>query len=236
MTTRPPGPPHGGDRETASLLELALFALGLTFSGLVVFALVWSGGGPYEDMARANGATSTTFVGSGGSVRLALPDVVRVHESWSFYVTGGGSEPPTFTDVRFTADEISHMVDVRRVFDVAKLFVPAGLFIIIVRLQRARLRGSRAMWRLVRDGSLVSFAVVAAIGVAAALAFEQMFLAFHAIFFPQGNFLFDPATSNLIRLYPDWYWEGVTLRVGASFLGTALVLALVGAIRLRGAK
>lgn len=224
-------------RERPSVLELGLFAVALVVSGLVLLALVWSGTGPYEDMARANGATTVTFVSpSGAPVRLELPDIVELHRAWSFYVTGGGDEPPEFANVRFTDDEVAHMVDVRHVFDAVKLAIPLGLFVIIVRLQRARLRGPRAMWRLVRDGALVAFAIVAAVGVAAALAFERLFLLFHSVFFPQGNFLFDPATSDLIRLYPDWYWEGITLRVGASFVCLALLLAAIGALRLRGAK
>ena len=70
------------------------------------------------------------------------------------------------------------------------------------------------------------------IGVIAAFAFEPLFLLFHYVFFPQGNFLFDPATSNLVRLYPDWYWEGITVRVGVSFLAGALALAALAHLRL----
>jgi uncharacterized membrane protein len=70
----------------------------------------------------------------------------------------------------------------------------------------------------------------------ATVAFEPLFLAFHYVFFPQGNFLFDPATSNLVRLYPDWYWEGISLRVGLSFVLLALVVAGVAHLRLRTAK
>jgi len=70
----------------------------------------------------------------------------------------------------------------------------------------------------------------------AIFAFEPLFLAFHYVFFPQGNFLFDPATSNLIRLYPDWYWEGISLRVGLSFIAVALGLAGAASLRLRTAK
>ena len=92
------------------------------------------------------------------------------------------------------------------------------------------------MWELVRDGSLIAAAVVVLIGIVAALAFEPLFLAFHYVFFPQGNFLFDPATSNLLRLYPDWYWQGISLRVGLSFIAVALGVAGVAALRLRGAK
>ena len=41
---------------------------------------------------------------------------------------------------------------------------------------------------------------------------------------------------DLIRLYPDWYWEGMSLRVGLSFIAVALGLAGVAHLRLRAAK
>ena len=128
------------------------------------------------------------------------------------------------------------MADVRNVFVAAKFLVPVSLLVILIRLQRARARSPRAMWELVRDGSLIAAAVVVLIGIVATFAFEPLFLAFHYVFFPQGNFLFDPATSNLLRLYPDWYWQGISLRVGLSFIAVALGLAGVAALRLRGAK
>ena len=60
--------------------------------------------------------------------------------------------------------------------------------------------------------------------IAAAVAFDPLFLLFHEVFFPQGNFLFAPE-SNLIRLYPEWYWQGVTAGVGLSFIAVALLVA-----------
>jgi uncharacterized membrane protein len=69
--------------------------------------------------------------------------------------------------------------------------------------------------------------------VAAAVAFDPLFLLFHDVFFPQGNFLFDPATSNLIRLYPEWYWQGITAGVGVSFIVVALLVAAAAHIALR---
>jgi len=219
-------------------IEVALFVGGLAVAGLVVFALLWSGTAPYADMARDNGVQSVTFIRRDGSpLSFDLVAVLDVHRRWSQYVTGASEPPPTFeADVRFTDDEYAHMADVRRVFDVARFLVPAALFVLIVRLQRARARGSAPMWRLTRDGSLAAAGIVAAIGVVAIFAFEPLFLAFHRVFFPQGNFLFDPATSNLVRLYPDWYWEGISLRVGLSFIALALVVAGVAWLRLRAAK
>ena len=92
------------------------------------------------------------------------------------------------------------------------------------------------MLRLIRDGAVVAGITIAAIGIVAALAFEQAFLLFHEVFFPQGNFLFDPATSNLVRLYPDWYWEGITFRIGLSFIAVAATVAFAAALGLRRAR
>jgi hypothetical protein len=218
-------------------IETALFAIGFAMAGLVLLALLWSGVDAYADMARANGMERAEFLDqtSGGRVAMELGQLVDQHRVWSAYVTGGADEPPP-PGAFYTADEISHMVDVRRVFDGAKILIPAGLFVMAIRLQRARSRSAGSMFRLVRDGAIAAGAVVAAVGVIAGLAYEQAFLLFHQVFFPQGNFLFDPATSNLLRLYPDWYWQGITFRIGVSFIAVAAVVAVAASVGLRRAR
>jgi integral membrane protein (TIGR01906 family) len=218
-------------------IEVALFAVGLAMAGLVLFALLWSGVGAYADMARAAGAESTTFIDhtNDQSVVMGLGPLVQEHRVWSTYVTGGAADPPEPGHF-YTTDEISHMTDVRRVFDGAKLLIPAGFFVMAIRLQRARTHSAEAMFRLVRDGAVAAGVVVAALGLVGALAFEQAFLLFHEVFFPQGNFLFDPATSNLVRLYPDWYWQGITFRIGLSFIAVAAVVAVAATAGLRRAR
>jgi len=225
---------------TQARAEVALFAVGLTIAGLVVLALLWSGDRPYEDMARANGVSGAVFLMGSRDPRANVPvdlgTLAQWHHAWTTYVTGGSDRVggPGIEDW-FTGDEIAHMADVRRVFDGAKLLVPAGMFIMALRMQRARARGLDAMLRLVRDGAIAAGLAVAGIGIVATFAFDAAFLLFHQIFFPQGNFLFDPATSNLVRLYPDWYWQGITLRVGLSFLALAAALTLATSIGLRRA-
>ena len=214
--------------------ETALFAIGLAMSGLVLLALAWSGVAPYEDLARANDVTRATFVDhvADANAELALPVLLEEHRRWSAYVTGATEDPPG-PGRFYTADEVSHMRDVRRVFDGVKVLIPAGLFVMALRLQRARARSLEAMLRLVRDGAVAAGVVLAVSGVVAALAFDQAFLLFHQVFFPQGNFLFDPATSNLVRLYPDWYWQGITFRVGLSFIAACAVVAMLASAGLR---
>jgi integral membrane protein (TIGR01906 family) len=218
-------------------IEVALFAVGFAMAGLVLFALLWSGAGAYADMARAAAAESTTFIDhtNGERVVMGLGPLVQEHRVWSTYVTGGTADPPE-PGRFYTTDEISHMTDVRGVFDGAKLLIPAGFFVMAIRLQRARAHSAEEMFRLVRDGAVTAGVVVAALGLIAALTFEQAFLLFHEVFFPQGNFLFDPATSNLVRLYPDWYWQGITFRIGLSFMAVAAVVAVAASVGLRRAR
>jgi hypothetical protein len=125
---------------------------------------------------------------------MDLVPLAEEHRLWSTYVTGGAAEPPQ-PGRFYTADEISHMTDVRRLFDGAKILIPAGFFVMAIRLQRARAQSAEAMLRLARDGAIAAGVAVAALGLIAAIAFEQAFLFFHEVFFPQGNFLFDPTTS-----------------------------------------
>jgi integral membrane protein (TIGR01906 family) len=225
---------------TTFRVEAAIFAIAFAVFGLVALALIWSGDWAYALLANLNGVKQTTFFfppqsaldGRGANVPIELPVVISAwHHPWVAYVTGASSEPPT--QGFFTADEYAHMADVRAVFRGAEYAAALALFVLVFRLQRARRRGDSL--RLVRAGAVTAAGIVTVFGVAAALAFDQVFLLFHDVFFPQGNFLFDPATSNLIRLYPEWYWQGITAAVGLSFIAVAVLVAGAahGALRRR---
>src|SRR2546425_7381458 len=223
-------------------LEVAIFAVAFALAGLVTFAFLWSGDGPYAWLATANGVTGMTYVshdpcpppaggcfgGGQGSV-----EVMRAwDEQWAAYVTGAQTDPPGgFGREVFTRDEYAHMADVRRVFDGAKVVLAVAVVVLAIRLQRALVR--RDALRLVRDGALAATIGVLVVGVVAAVAFDPLFLLFHEVFFPQGNFLFDPASSNLIRLYPDWYWQGITGLVAGSVVAVGAVVAGTRALALR---
>ncbi len=70
----------------------------------------------------------------------------------------------------------------------------------------------------------VAFVVV---GAFAAVAFDQAFTLFHEIFFPGGDWSFDPATEHLVQLYPTPFWElTAAVLVGGSVLIGAVVWAL----------
>lgn len=220
-------------------MEVIAFAVALAVSGLVALTLLFAGPSTYTDIARASGRETATFrVAAPPPARLIPVDLralVAYHEHWVDYVTGRRADPPVTEGTVFTQREYSHMSDVRTVFIAAQVAMALAALLLVGLAMRAWRRGVLA--RLIRAGAASALAVIAGVGVLAALAFDAAFLLFHQIFFPQGNFLF-AADSNLLAIYPEAYFYGVTVRIGASFVLLALALAGVAhlAQRRRGAS
>ena len=91
---------------------------------------------------------------------------------------------------------------------------------------------TRAVLIVARDASVAAGFGVAVVALVASVAFDPLFLLFHRIVFPQGNFLFAP-DSNLLAVYPDVYWYEVTIRVGLTFVAAMAVIAVAAGATLR---
>ena len=208
-------------------LFAAAFAISAAFQAVYVFA----GADTYRDLARGRGVV--VFVLPDASLHADESSLVAFHERTLLYVLDRAPEPATCCGGRplFDESERAHLADVRQVFRAVNIVWTVAGLIVVALLLRARLRGY--FMRMVRDGALWSAGGMLVMGVVAAVALEPAFLAFHYVFFPQGNFLFDPATSNLLRLYPESYWYGVTLRVGAASVAVALGVAGAAHLALR---
>lgn len=190
--------------------EVIACSAALAVGGLVALTVLFSGDATYAEIVRPD------------------QEKAELHRGWVAYVTGrSGAQPGSRA---FTALERAHMADVRNVFiaaQIAAVLAAAGLLWVAIRAWR---RGTLA--RLVRAGAVSALVAVAIVGTIAAVAFDAAFLLFHQIFFPQGNFLFAPG-SNLLAIYPESYFYGVTVRIGASFLALAGVLAVVSHVAVR---
>ncbi len=214
-------------------LRVAALTLGFVLAGLVGLVAVFDGEDTYRDIARSSGVTQAEFHAPPDLTwHVGLEVLVDLHQRTLGYVQGDRSELPLFattTRPLFDDNERSHMADVRAVFQATKVAFFAGLLILfgVLRWAPRPLRVS-----LARDAAVAAGIGVAVIAAAAAVAFDPLFLLFHEVFFPQGNFLFGP-DSNLLVLYPDQYWYGVTLRIGLAFVALMAVLALVATATLR---
>ena len=142
----------------------------------------------------------------------------------------------------FTEAEAAHMADVKQLFlRVYRVQGMAVLFLAIVGVIAAaslRKRALSEVSRWLRWGAALTAAGIAVVGVASIVAFDLVFNLFHALGFPQGNYLFDTRTSLLVGIFPFRFWQDITLIVGALTLagaaaawGAGYALARAGSTR-----
>lgn len=212
-----------------SPIRIAALAVAFTVVGLVGLVAVFDGPDTYRQVARLNGVTEAEFHAPPDLVwHIDLNGLVDLHQRTLAYVLGDAPQLPAFATTDrplFDADERSHMADVRAVFQATRLAFVVGL-VIVFGIFRWTDRARRI--RLIRDAAITAGIGVSVLAVAAAVAFDPLFLLFHEVFFPQGNFLFAPG-SNLLTLYPDGYWYGVTLVIGIAFVAVMATIAAAAA-------
>lgn len=217
-------------------LRASLAAIAITLSGLVGLAFALMGPDVYEELLRRSGTDRVELFAEGGVLRaFDLAEVRPVHEATVAYVSGGSNRLPSFPEsgeAVFDDAERSHLTDVRGIVLGARALAFAGIALFALMLTRESARGHLAVLRLVRNSALLSAAAVIGVAILASLAFAPLFLVFHLVLFPQGNFLFDPA-SNLIRVYPEAYWYGMTIAIGLAHVVVTATVALGSTILLR---
>ncbi len=128
--------------------------------------------------------------------------------------------------------ERAHMVDVRSV-----LLPASAIFVISVGVLATLVAANRQrafVWRAIARGSSAIVLVGIVATVAVLFFFDAAFLAFHLVFFPQGNFLFDPRTERLPQLFPDQFWTETS--TGIAIVGLTIAVLVTVVSRRRAAR
>lgn len=165
-------------------------------------------------VAEAFGTTSAEVDRVTGEILL------DIYADGDFDAAFAGSPP--LLDER----ERSHMHDVSALVRLLGGIVLMAAVIAVVTgvwLRRERRRLGRIM--VIAAGAVGLTGLILA-GIFA-VAFEEAFLAFHAIFFPPGTYLFERG-SQLIVLFPEGFWFDASLVAGAAVILAALVVAAIG--------
>jgi integral membrane protein (TIGR01906 family) len=122
--------------------------------------------------------------------------------------------------------ERSHMHDVARLVRLLWIAVIVAAIVAVLCVTRMRGEARRVGAVMLRTAAVIGAAALA-LALTFAVAFEPAFLAFHAVFFPPGTFLFQPG-SNLITLFPEGFWFDASLAAGGTILLSAALCALAG--------
>lgn len=124
--------------------------------------------------------------------------------------------------------EVSHMYDVRVVFQNARAVLSFMIVFIIVTVLLVS-RKPDALPGFLKSlawGASLTLAIIVMVGIGILTGFDAFFEAFHHLFFTGDSWLFWE-TDSLIRLFPEPLWvHGFTLAAGLTALFALLILAV----------
>ncbi|MCH8814718.1 MAG: TIGR01906 family membrane protein [Chloroflexi bacterium] len=178
------------------------------------------------DAAEVSGIPESELIGANGEIRDYL---TSGDGALSITVTNNLGERESLFNVRETA----HMADVRdlvrAVFTVQVLVMALVLFLAVVMLV---LWPPRALAASALYGSVLTAGTLGIVGLVAISGFDSAWSQFHVIAFSNDFWQLDPRSDHLIQMFPESFWQQITLLIGAMILLEALIIAGVSAIYL----
>lgn len=126
--------------------------------------------------------------------------------------------------------EISHMADVRLLYQRFRTFRDFGVLLALVLYLLGAVLHIRSAMHTLASGYVYGAFVIALfagfLGTWAALDFSNFWTFFHQMLFWNNDWLFDASTSRMINMLPEQFFADVILRM-AILAGVAFVLLLV---------
>ena len=134
----------------------------------------------------------------------------------------------------FNEREVGHLKDVKGLFRlVYALLLGTGVYACVYAGASLFWWRDRRLYRGLVGGGGLTLVLMLAIGLAAAINFDWLFLNFHLISFTNDLWMLDPSTDYLIMLFPRGFWFDAAYFCAAATAFLALVLGGVGWWRLR---
>jgi integral membrane protein (TIGR01906 family) len=134
----------------------------------------------------------------------------------------------------FTEDERSHMRDVKNLIRTMQLIYYGAAIITIAlfyycyhKFREDKHEFIRVLTKSLLYSSISSIIFLVLIFLMAVYSFDFLFMIFHLIFFPQGNWTFSP-DSLLITIFPKEFFFDISLRIFVYAMFQAMVFFGIG--------
>lgn len=132
------------------------------------------------------------------------------------------------TQTLYNTNELSHMLDVKNL--VQAMILAWNILVVVllgVGLWAWRTKWLCDFWDAISRGGWYTLGLIAAILVAVAVSFNDLFTAFHRLFFVGDTWLFRYSDS-LIRLFPIKFWQDAFIYVGIFSIAGGILLGVIG--------
>ncbi len=137
----------------------------------------------------------------------------------------------------FNPRETAHLKDVKALFqtsfrvqEAAVLFALAYIVAVFIWAGEGSMR---TLAKQIVLSGLISGTVVGALVVVAVSGFHRAFDQFHLIAFSNDLWKLNPRRDHLVQMFPEGFWEDITLWIGLATLAEVAVLAGVAALYLK---
>jgi len=170
---------------------------------LPIFVLVWQG----DFVVQKVEVLQTSA--------LANVDTKVYSEQILDFLLGKGNLPSQMTSL-----EMAHMQDVKNLFVAGEWMLVISAMILVVSYFILKFTQKiQIYWRGLRAGAILAIIIIILLGMAMFFDFENIFIHFHQIFFPQGNWTF-PADSLMIQIFTEnlFEWLGMIIAAASLFL------------------
>lgn len=137
-------------------------------------------------------------------------------------------------DKHFNQREILHMVDVLKLFDIARTiklvsFVTTlGILVYLISRSQSRFTGK---WMAL--GLFSNHIIFGLVTLLARADFTKYFIYFHEIFFDNELWILNPQTDLLIQMLPEPFFMNIAVRIGLDFIKYLAIAQFIGYVIFR---
>ncbi|MEX0785790.1 MAG: TIGR01906 family membrane protein [Dehalococcoidia bacterium] len=133
----------------------------------------------------------------------------------------------------FSPRETEHLHDVKNIFRTTSRVQEATVIFVLAYIVGVFIwagEGSlRTLARQVLLSGLISVALIGVVGAFAVTGFEQSWEQLHVIAFDNDLWKLDPSRDRLIQMFPEAFWQDISLWIGLGTLAELGALALLAA-------
>lgn len=199
-------------RNLLSLLVAVLTLLLATALGLGVICITDQ---PYKsDISRLKISESSGFTEE------------KISENYSAvidFLSPFSNKPFDLPSMKYSPSGAGHFEDCKPIFNGVYLLGLLSAVLLAVLIWQKRLTHT-----VLRRSGIITLAIPAVFGVGVLLNFDRLFVLFHKLFFGNDDWLFDPATDEIINILPEEFFMHCAVFIAAFWVLAAALQLIIG--------
>lgn len=168
----------------------------------------------------------------------------RVIERITGYLSGRYDDLNLMVDIKgeqmlmFNDKEISHMVDVRKIFDDLSIlrYILIAVLVLGTGFLYRKKRGNAHFYRIMTANGIFTVFVFLMLLIMVTTDFTKYFIKFHQMFFSNDLWILDPATDRLIQMLPESFFSDITVSIVSAYGIISVIIGVIGIYLLKKDK